>query len=188
MRAESVEPIQPAILLRTGRRVVVRFGVPSNVSQTLKTRKTVMITPQQLFASGGRIAAALVLSLLGFALLAAAQAPAADVNTVKRIQTVNGVVEIEVHSTREFPIRNQVIVLRIGDREFLRSKTPENGTLKTLIFMLTPEQFGALADGATMTVKFGRDRDGENPQIEAAAVARGLRWDFGKLNKAIHQQ
>ena len=135
---------------------------------------------------GGRVAGAIVVCLLISGLLAAAQAP--PVNTVKRIQTVDGVVEIEVHSNREFPIRDQVVVLRVGEKEFLRSKTPEDGSLKTLIFMLTPAQFDALQDGAPMTVKYGRGEDAQGPQVEAAAAARGLRWDFGKLNKAIHQQ
>jgi hypothetical protein len=147
-----------------------------------------MATFQLELARGGRVAGALVICLLAFGLLAAAQAPRPDVNTVKRIQTVDGVVEIEIQSNREFPIRDQVVVLRIGDKEFLRSKTPENGSLKTLIFMLTPAQFDSLVDGAQMTVKYGRDRNGEGPQVEAAQVARGLRWDFGKLNKALHQQ
>ena len=145
-----------------------------------------MATIQHTLIRGGRLAGAIAICFLIAGLLAAAQAPA--VNTVKRIQTVDGVVEIEVHSTREFPVRDQVVVLRIGDKEFLRSKTPENGSLNTLIFMLTPAQFDALSDGAAMTVKYGRDRDGEGPQVEAAQAARGLRWDFGKLNKALHQQ
>jgi hypothetical protein len=137
-------------------------------------------------ARGVRVAGATVLCLLISGVLAFAQAPA--VNTVKRIQNVDGFVEIEIHSTREFPIRDQVVVLRVGDKEFLRSKTPANGSLNTLIFMLTPAQFDALADGAAMTVKYGRGQDAEGPQVEAASAARGLRWDFGKLNKAIHQQ
>lgn len=145
-----------------------------------------MPTIQHTLIRGGHLAGAIAICLLISGLLAAAQAPA--VNTIKRIQTVDGVVEIEVHSTRDFPIRDQVVVLRVGDKEFLRSKTPENGSLNTLIFMLTPAQFDALTDGAAMTVKYGRDRDGEGPQVEVAQTARGLRWDFGKLNKALHQQ
>ena len=146
-----------------------------------------MATFQHTLIRGGRLAGAIAICLSISGLLAAAQPHA--VNTIKRIQTVDGVVEIEVHSSREFPIRDQVVVLRIGDKEFLRSKTPENGSLNTLIFMLTPTQFAALTDGAAMTVKYGRDKDGDaGPQIEAAQSARGLRWDFGKLNKALHQQ
>jgi hypothetical protein len=141
----------------------------------------------QAFASGGRTAGALMIYLLALGVLAVAQTPAPDVNTVKRIQTVDGVVEIEVQSNREFPIRDEVVVLRIGDKEFQRSRTPENGSLKTLIFMLTPAQFDSLVDGAQMTVKYGRHSADDGPEA-AAAAARGLRWNFGKLNKAVHQQ
>jgi hypothetical protein len=146
-----------------------------------------MATFQQTLNHSGRIVGALAVCLLTFGLIAAAQAPRGDVNNVKRIQTVDGVVEIEVHSNRAFPILDQVIVLRIGDQEFLRSRSPENGDMKTLIFMLTPRQFDSLVDGAQMTVKFGR-RSADEGVEAAAAAARGLRWNFGKLNKAIHQQ
>jgi len=122
--------------------------------------------------------------LSGF--VAAAQAPTPDVNTVKRIQTVNGFVEIEVQSSREFPVRDEVVVLRIGEKEFQRSRSPENGSLKTLIFMIDPEEFASLADGETMTVKYGRSH-GEEAAV-AAASPRSPRWDFGKLNKALHRQ
>jgi hypothetical protein len=145
-----------------------------------------MVTFQHALARGVRISAA-VFTLLVSGLLAAAQAQGPDVNTVKRIQTAGDVVEIEVHSNREFPIRNQVVVLRIGTQEFFRSKSPEDGSLKTLIFMLSPDQFAALPDGAAMTVKYGREKDGAG-DLEIASAARGLKWDFGKLNKAIHQQ
>lgn len=144
-----------------------------------------MATFQCTLIRGGRLAGVIAICFLISGLLTAAQAPA--MNTVKRIQTVDGIVEIEVHSTRQFPVRDQVVVLRVGDREFLRSKTPENGSLNTLIFMLTPAQFTALSDGAAMTVKYGRD-NGQSGGVEIAAAARGLKWDFGKLNKALHQQ
>ena len=147
-----------------------------------------MATFQQTLARGVRIAGALVISVFASGFLSAAQAQGPDVNTVRRIQTVDGVGEIEVRSNREFPIRDQVVVLRIGDKEFLRSKTPENGSLKTLIFMLTPAEFDALSDGAPMTVKYGRDKDSGGPQAEAALVLRGLKWNFGQLNKALHQK
>jgi hypothetical protein len=146
-----------------------------------------MATFCQAFSRGGRTAGTLMICLFAFGVLAAAQGRGADVNTVKRIQTVDGVVEIEIQSNREFPIRDQVVVLRIGDKEFQRSRTPENGSLKTLIFMLTPAQFDALVDDAQMTVKYGRHGADEGPDA-AVAAARGLRWNFGKLNKAMHQQ
>jgi hypothetical protein len=130
---------------------------------------------------------ALLTCLLLSGVMAAAQAPQADVNTVKSIRTVNGVVEVELHSSREFPIRDEVVVLRIGKKEFLRSRSPEDGSLKTLIFMIDPDQFDSLADGEEMTVTYGRSK-GEAGEVGAsAASAHRPRWNFGKLNKSLHR-
>jgi hypothetical protein len=142
---------------------------------------------QQVTSRGGRSTlGALAICLCVFGLIAAAQAPTPDVNTVRRIQTVEGVVEIEVRSNREFPIRDEVVVLRIGQQEFKRSRSPEDGSLKTLIFMLAPDEFDSLVDGAQMTVKYGVHKEGEDPEMPASP--HRPRWNFGRLNKALHQR
>jgi hypothetical protein len=144
------------------------------------------MAPFQLSRRGRSLVAALVIYLLNYGLLAAAQAPTPDVNTVRRIQTVDGVVEIEVRSNREFPIRDEVVVLRIGEQEFKRSRSPEDGSLKTLIFMLTPDEFDSLVDRVQMTVKYGLHKEGED--AEMPATPHRPRWNFGRLNKALHQR
>jgi hypothetical protein len=171
--------------LRSSLLRMLRFDVPP--TPVFRNQETAMTMFHDALNGGVRVTAT-ISTLLVFVWLTALQAQTARVNTVKRIQTVNGIVEIEVHSTREFPVRDQVVVLRIGDKEFLQSKSPEDGSLTTLIFLLTPAQFEALPDGATMTVKYGREKDGGGPQAEAALDARGLKWNFGQLNKALHQR
>ena len=131
---------------------------------------------------------AVLTCLLFSSIIAGAQAPQADVNTVKSIRTVNGVVEVELHSSREFPVRDEVVVLRIGKKEFLRSRSPEDGSLKTLIFMIEPDEFGSLADGEEMTVKYGKSREDAGDVGADAASAHRPRWNFGKLNKSLHRQ
>lgn len=95
-----------------------------------------------------------------------------DVNVVKSMRAVDSEVEIEVHSSREFPVRDQVVILRIGKREFSKSRPPDDGSLHTLIFHVPADEFAQLADGDPMTVQYGRHDDARD------------RWDFGPLSKA----
>ena len=108
---------------------------------------------------------------------------AQDTNTVKSVRTVNSTVEIELESSKEFPIRNEVVVLRIGKTEISRSKSPKSGSLKTLIFMLTPAEFEQLKDGDQMIVTYGRDND--EVTAMSGRSAHDPRWDFGKFSKAL---
>jgi hypothetical protein len=137
-------------------------------------------------ASAGGLATGLLLSclLLLAPALAAAQTRKPDVNTVKSVRAVDSIVEIEVHSSREFPVRDDVIGLRIGEKDFLRSRSPENGDLHTLIFMIPAAEFAALPDGASLTVGFGRGRAELPEQAAEAAREAGRRWEFGKLDKS----
>jgi hypothetical protein len=125
-----------------------------------------------------------VAALCALPVLAGAQ----EVNTVKAIRTVSNTVEIELESTKQFEIRNDLIVLRIGDREFSRSKTPKDGSLNKLIFMVPAQEFAQLTDGEAMTVSFRSD----NVSGDVAATGRrtrgGPRWDFGKLDKSLLQR
>ena len=132
----------------------------------------------------------LVLFLSSFALVgfAAQQGAPPDMNVVKSIRaaTFNGaaVIEIELQSSKEFPIRDQIVVLRIGNRDFMRSRSPANGSLNTLIFMLTPEDFGQVADGSSLSVRYGLEYS-DDP---AAQSADNSRWQFGQLNKSLLSQ
>jgi hypothetical protein len=120
-----------------------------------------------------------MLCLLLLSVFANAQTITAG-NVVKSIREVVSAasgapeVEFELYSPTPFPIRDQVIVLRIGRTDVMKSRSPEDGSLNTLIFSLPTDQFEQLADGAEMTVQFGK-----------APAARGPRWNFGQLNKAL---
>jgi hypothetical protein len=102
--------------------------------------------------------------------------PERDENVVQSIRTVDGTVEIELRSSREFPVRSEVVVLTIGDKQFLKSKSPEGGSLKTLIFILTEEEFEELIDEAPMSVGYGK-RPGDHMP----------RWNFGQLKKSLRR-
>lgn len=122
-----------------------------------------------------RIAA---LGLWAIALLVLLSPPVrgqSDVNTIKGIQAAaGGEVEIEVHSTREFPVRDAIVVLRVGAQEINMSRSPADGSLHTLIFRLTPAQWAATKTGDAVLLYFGED----DPKDAAN------RWVFGSLDKS----
>lgn len=124
---------------------------------------------------GGFVALGLgVIALLVF-LLPGVRAQS-EVNTIKSLQTVaGGGVEVEVHSTREFPVRNDVVILRIGAQEFTHSRSPQDGSLNTLIFGLTPAEWAGVKTGESVTVYFGQDDPKDTTN----------RWVFGTLNKSL---
>jgi hypothetical protein len=93
-------------------------------------------------------------------------------------------IELELYSSREFPVLNQVVVLRIGTRDFLKSRTPDDGSLHTLIFSVPADVFDSLPDGAALAVRFGKADPGGPPDV-APARANRLRWDFGSLDKSL---
>ena len=124
----------------------------------------------------------LLACLVSLPAFAAAQEP--EVNVVKSVRAVNSTIEIELESSKEFPVRNEVVVLRIGNKEFMKSKTPKGGSLKKLIFILTADEFDQLADGDPMIVTYGRQTDDDITGLSGRRHHEP-RWDFGKLNKAL---
>lgn len=82
-------------------------------------------------------------------------------------------VEIELSSKREFPVRNEIVVLRIGNYEFTLSRYPESGDIHRLIFTLSSKQFAQVVSGDPVKVYYGLG--GES--------GAGDVWNFGRLNK-----
>jgi hypothetical protein len=93
------------------------------------------------------------------------------INTIDSIRTVQSHVEIQLTSSRAFPVRNEIAVLKIGREEVTLSRYPEDGSTNTLIFTLTAAEFDHLQSGDEVTVQYGR----------YDAVDR---WYYGKLDKA----
>lgn len=115
------------------------------------------------------------ISALSFILLCAqGYAATTDQNTVKSITaTASGDIEVVVTSSREFPVRDQLVYLTIGGQQFSRSRSPADGSLNTLIFILPSDAYSRMAGGEPMSVQFGEGR------------FAGDRWDFGTLNKGM---
>jgi hypothetical protein len=62
--------------------------------------------------------------------------------------------EIQVFSDDELPVRNQLLVLCIGGRQFFLSTYP-NGDLNTVLFTLTLDEFASVASGDPVVVQYG---------------------------------
>jgi hypothetical protein len=80
-----------------------------------------------------------------------------------------GAIDLEVQGDSPFPLRNELPVLRGGDVEVTLSRYPDPHNLHRLTFSLTPEEFAALRDGESLSVRYGD---------------AGARWDVGVLNKS----
>jgi hypothetical protein len=101
-------------------------------------------------------------------------AAAEPVNVIRGIGlAASGVdVEIELESTTEFPVRNELVVLRIGSRVFTTSRHPADGSLNRLIFVLSHDELARLQPGETVVVEYGRN-------------GTGPRWNFGRLTRSL---
>jgi len=63
-------------------------------------------------------------------------------------------IEIQLFSDDEFPVRNEIMVLQIGARQFLLSGYP-NGVLNTVLFTLTEDEFAAVSQADPVIVQYG---------------------------------
>jgi hypothetical protein len=117
-----------------------------------------------LFRWPSAAALMLVLSVLAPGLLAQG-------NALKSIQTVGANIEITVNGAQEFDVRDEVVTLQIGSRNFSNSRSPANGDTHTLIFTLTQSEWDALNTGDTIAVGWGADA-ASNPR------------SFGTLDKS----
>jgi hypothetical protein len=102
-------------------------------------------------------------------------ATASDTNSIKSLRSVafaNGQsdVEISLISNREFLPAGEMLILRIGNREFSTSRYNSSGETSTVIFTLTPEEFAAVSQGDQVVVQYG-------------SGAGAAPWNFGHIDK-----
>ena len=101
--------------------------------------------------------------------------PVSDSNSIKSLRSLtfaNGqsAVEISLTSNREFLPAGEMLILRIGNREFSNSRYNSSGETSTVIFTLTAEEFAAVSQNEEVVVQYGSGTG-------AAA------WNFGRMNK-----
>lgn len=93
--------------------------------------------------------------------------------TIRRVaaaRALNGKpgIEVEVSSNRPFPPLNAELVLQIGKRTFDLMEY-KDGSLNTVIFTLTTDEFDALRNESAIYVRYEPDTQGH--------------WDYGYLEK-----
>ena len=109
-------------------------------------------------------------------------------NRQQRIETKGRWIELEVTSTREFPVRALPPVLRIGEQTFSLSRNPDDGRLDTLIFRIPADRFDRLENGAPVEVFYAlsMEADSTTGRVTAAVRAPGEEsWSFGPLQKSL---
>ena len=80
--------------------------------------------------------------------------------------------EIELRSRGGFPVRNELPILRIGDRDLALSRYPDSGATDTLLFQIDATTLAATPDGVDLTLRYG-----DGPTAPAAPA--------GRLNKHL---
>jgi len=84
-------------------------------------------------------------------------------------------VEIELTSENPFPVRNALVLLRIGD-EYFSPGTYPTGDLHTLVFTLTREEFDRLRSGVGVALGYG---------TKTGFYEGEPRWNGGPLDKSL---
>jgi hypothetical protein len=104
---------------------------------------------------------------------------AGTIVSIRRVESSDALggqpgIEIQLFSDDEFPVRDEIMVLQIGARQFFLSGYP-NGDLNTVVFTLTEEEFAAVSSGEPVIVQYG-------------IAASDEVWQFGNLDKTILDQ
>ncbi len=106
------------------------------------------------------------------------------INRQVRIETKDSWVEVEVTSSRPFPVRALRPVLRIGTRDFMLSRHGGDERMNTLIFRIPASDFAQLRAAAAATVFYASG----TPAAGAVPETGGQVWDFGKFRKELLDQ
>jgi hypothetical protein len=83
-------------------------------------------------------------------------------------------IRIAITGDRPFEIRDAMLIMRIGEQEFDLGDINADGERRTVVFTLTPEQFGRLKSGDQITLGYG-------------SGARHA-WRVGRLDKGQLEQ
>jgi hypothetical protein len=67
--------------------------------------------------------------------------------------TGQATVEIEIATEHRFDVRDERLVLRVGDAAFRRSRF--RADLRRVVFVLTADEFAGLAEGAPVSLGYG---------------------------------
>jgi hypothetical protein len=96
-------------------------------------------------------------------------------------------VQVELKTTRPFPVRNIPLQLQIGKRVFVDELSGDY-TGRKLTLSLTPEMFAELSEGDEIVAFYGKpSATATSSEPASAGSAEGDVWHFGKLRKSMKQ-
>lgn len=104
----------------------------------------------------------------------------AEQSEIAAIRAVGPDIEVELRSTRPFPVRALAPVLCMGSQESWVARLPGDGDLHTLIFTLTAGEFALTQDGDPVTLEHG----GCDRSLDDQRLYWDL-WVFGPLDKGL---
>ena len=93
------------------------------------------------------------ISLL-FSVLAVSQQSFAEL-TITSVTEADDTIELTVRNTDNFTVGALPYVLKIGDARFRRSRSPSDGALDTLIFLIPRDTFNQLNEGDLVDLGYG---------------------------------
>lgn len=105
-----------------------------------------------------------------------------DINQQVRLATADAGIEFELWSSEPFPVRALFPVVRIGSRDFSRSRPGDDGRLNTLVFDIPHEEFDLLRSGDLVWVYYGGA--GGPPPLDSVPDISDP-WNFGSFNKEL---
>jgi hypothetical protein len=94
-----------------------------------------------------------------------------DENTIHGIAVTDAGVEITLHSSRGFPVRDAREILHVGQHEFVRSHYGADGDLHTLSFVLTAGEFTETAPEDAVVLHYGHGRSGDEREFGLLGTA-----------------
>lgn len=83
--------------------------------------------------------------------------------------------ELVIRTRETFPVRDELPILRVGERVFDLSRYPDSGETDALLFRVSQSDFAALPDGADVSLSYGEAGPGQASTI----------YTLGRLNKAV---
>ena len=86
-------------------------------------------------------------------------------------------IEVTVSSARPFPVRDQIVVLRVGPARSFLSRYPDDGDLHTLIFSVMPEELISASASDSIVVSYGL-------LDKSSYMSPDDVWQFGRLDPA----
>ena len=101
--------------------------------------------------------------------------------TITSADKVGDIIELTVNNSNDFSVGALPYVLKIGDSVFKKSRSPSNGDLNTLIFLIPSDTFDQLKEDDLVNLGYG---DVEDNLVDLDEVSAGKTIKNGQKTSA----